>query len=231
MYIWVILAIFMTTLMGFNLHFRSDVREVTLAPLAESIVSKVVIQHNALQSYIAHNKETLKIQSSSELTLDGDDLEIFAPFGFKFNNNIKSLISCVEKDNINSLISCSCTNKDNSSLGECSDKIVSVMATTFMQTPSRWFNYKSSTPTTELKSAIKNVMGYNSSFGYNVDANHSDTTGIDDTTYTDSDYEIKNNDSLRFFIPQVIVDEENFKSLCIEDNIPCILQTTTEYEQ
>lgn len=46
MYIWIILAMFITALYSFNLHVRSDTHALYVEPQAQMFVSKIAVQHD-----------------------------------------------------------------------------------------------------------------------------------------------------------------------------------------
>lgn len=51
MYIWVILATFVVALFSYNLSVRSDSRDLYVTPQAQAVVSKLLIQHEAVTKY------------------------------------------------------------------------------------------------------------------------------------------------------------------------------------
>ena len=48
MYIWVILATFVVALFSYNLSVRSDSRDLYVTPQAQAVISKLLIQHEAV---------------------------------------------------------------------------------------------------------------------------------------------------------------------------------------
>lgn len=51
MYIWVILATFVVALFSYNLSVRSDSRDLYVTPQAQAVISKLLIQHEAVTKY------------------------------------------------------------------------------------------------------------------------------------------------------------------------------------
>ncbi|MDR1026498.1 MAG: hypothetical protein LBL47_03770, partial [Lactobacillus sp.] len=55
MYIWMVIAAFIAMLYAFNLSYRADIREVMVAPRAESTIDKIVLQQKAGEAYMQDN--------------------------------------------------------------------------------------------------------------------------------------------------------------------------------
>lgn len=213
MYIWVLLATFITALYAFNLHFREDVRSLRITPMAEAIVSKVVIQHEAVRKYANDKKDDIVTYTNQGNVISSGDLEAYLPYGFKVDDEVKTAYYCLKEGNYNTPVACNNTDG------------VKVFFISYMKTPQRWKNKRTDLPSQELFQAIKNVMGRNASFGYNIKA-RADGSPILEDSYI-SDVEIKNNDSLRIFIPTPIYDTEPFKADCTTE-VPCILHMSVE---
>jgi len=60
MYIWVVLATFVTALFSYNLSVRPDARDLYLTPQAQVIVSKLLIQHEAASKVFKENYKKSK---------------------------------------------------------------------------------------------------------------------------------------------------------------------------
>lgn len=199
MYIWVLLATFITILYSFNPAVREDIRSVKVAPIAEAVISKTVIQQKSAKDYFQKNLSTIKSSTNSYFPLDSEDLVDYAPYGFKIDGNgVQTDIFCLKDDNIlNTPIACN--NID-----------AKRFVISYGAVPNRWVNLSSGMPNNDYKAAIKNVMGFEPTFGYTVPKQGGDiATG----TY-ESEMEIKNNDKVRVFIPQYIIGSEDFAAAC-----------------
>lgn len=219
MYIWVILATFVTALYGFNLAVREDIRDLTIIPIAEALVSKVVIQHVAAQDYSKYNKNSIKSSSNSTLVMDKAKIKNFAPTGFVFDNNeVYTAIYCVNVLNPKFLVPCNNAN-------------ASRFLMSFSPLPPQWTNPRTKIPSKDLFVAIKKVMGRNSAFGY-AGAKRKDMP--DPTRGIVSDIEIKNNegsiseDITRVFVPEGISKTEDYTKKCTNSKY-CLVFLTKVY--
>lgn len=207
MYIWVLLATFITILYSFNLAVREDIRSVKVAPVAEAIISRTVIQQESAKDYFRKNMASIKSSTNSFLPLDADDLESFAPYGFKIDGNgVNTDIFCLKSDNIlNTPVACNTAD-------------AKIYVISYGQVPNRWVNLSSGMPNNDYKAAIKNVMGFEPTFGYTVPNQGGD---IASGTY-ESEMEIKNNDKVRVFIPKYIIESTDFAAACT-GNMHCLV--------
>ena len=55
MYIWVVLATFLAMLASYTLSMRADIRKVTVEPMAEAEIAKLVSKHRAAGRYVHYN--------------------------------------------------------------------------------------------------------------------------------------------------------------------------------
>lgn len=173
MYIWVILATFLVALYSFNLSHRADIRSVEIEPLARAFLSKIIIKQDAATSYIrAHTPPSAVVQypdgssiSSDYVTyspgiIDKSDLQAangasYLPYGYKDDDSVTSEIYCVDKDD---------TNLERA----CSDENAIRYVVTYMPVPQKWLNLKTKLPNNDLLTAMKELIGYNTSFGYPI---------------------------------------------------------------
>lgn len=76
MYIWVILATFVVALFSYNLSVRSDSRDLYVTPQAQAVVSKLLIQHEAVTKYVKTQYDLAKKGTEETMFLGPVDLKI-----------------------------------------------------------------------------------------------------------------------------------------------------------
>lgn len=171
MYIWVILATFITILYSFNLATRSDMRALYVEPQAEAVVSKIVIQHRGAIKYV-HDKSPPINGDSVVSYYPGEvsfgDLRGYLPYGFnstRSDSDFRSVIYCLNKDStaLGQPISPSCLTNQASCCGN--EKSINYMVT-YGCVPQKWRNIKTGKPNNDLLNAMKNIVGLGTDFGY-----------------------------------------------------------------
>lgn len=171
MYIWVLLATFMAILYSYNLSPRADIRELEIEPVAKALISKLVIKQQAAGRYMRGNTPPFASSTDAEgnvtksenitytsgiLTqaeLNPSEGVTFLPYGFKDDGSVKTEIYCLRKDNQAVAMDCS-----------DDDAIRYLVAYTVI--PQRWLNVKTGLPNNDFNNAMKQIIGYDSSFGY-----------------------------------------------------------------
>ena len=171
MYIWVILATFIAALYAFNLNYRSDIRSITVEPIANAFVSKLIIKQQAAGNYIKGNtppKATISnpdgsITSSDTVTYTSGIIELdelqpsegstYLPYGYKDDGSVTTEIYCLDKDNYNA-------EKD------CADENAVRFLVAYTPIPQKWLNVKTGLPNNDLTAAMINLIGTDLSFGY-----------------------------------------------------------------
>lgn len=171
MYIWVILATFMVALYSYNLAYRADLRSVQVEPIARALVSKLVIKQQAAGKYMRGNTPPYAhITGSDGNSIASDTITYgpgiltenelrpsegttYLPYGYKDDGTVTSEIYCIDKNNPSNFQNCS-----------SEDAIRYVV--TYMPIPQRWLNVKTGLPNNDLNEAMKDIVSYDSSFGY-----------------------------------------------------------------
>ncbi len=171
MYIWVILATFMVALYSFNLTYRSDLRSVEVEPVARALISKLIIKQQAAGRYIQGNTPPYaKINNPDGSTMPSDTVTYgpgilteeelrpsegvtYLPYGYKDDGTVSVEIYCIDKNNP-------------ANAKDCSDEDAARYLVAYMVIPQRWLNVKTGLPNNDLNAAMKEMVGYDSSFGY-----------------------------------------------------------------
>ena len=169
MYIWVILATFITILYSFNLAVRPDMRQIYVEPQAEAVVTKLVVQHRGAMKYIKYNTPPLNNKNAVSYypgEISFDDLEEYGylPYGFQ-PGGYTTLMYCLKKSSsgLSQQISASCPGNQPSCCSNTDSINYLVM---FGCVPNRWRDIKTGLPNTDLLNAMQNVVGSGIDFGY-----------------------------------------------------------------
>lgn len=210
MYIWVVLATFLAILASYTLSPREDIRKLTVEPLAEVYIAKLITQHNAALAYAKYMKKAGNEFVSIEL--DEEKIGRFFPFGHSysaFNGEFATRIYCMDESGAH-VEPGTCQHGDG--------KRIALI--TYSQIPLRWLNINvedSSTPSVDFLNAMKNVVDSGTPFGY-----------MGKTTDTSSEKNISGSnvllidrDNSENYIYKAIADDAAFKKMCdvdAEDN-------------
>ena len=171
MYLWVILATFLVALYSFNLSHRADIRSIEVEPLARAVLSKIIIKQQAADYYVRDHtppKATIQNPDGSSVLADyvtyspgvitqeelqsGSGASYF-PYGYKDDSSITAEIYCLDK-------------ADPNLERPCSDENAVRYLVTYMPVPQKWLNIKTGLPNNELTVAMKEMLNYNTGFGY-----------------------------------------------------------------
>lgn len=166
MYIWVLLATFMAILYSYNLSPRQDMRKLEVEPLAEAIISKLVIKQKAAGLYmrshtppyaIYHDvdgniKQADQITYISGLLSEGE-LKGYLPFGFKDNDTYRAEIYCADS-------------ATQTTFAPCEEKENKRYLVSYTTIPQRWLNVVTGLPNNDFTNALKTIIGNDKSFGY-----------------------------------------------------------------
>ena len=208
MYVWVILATFITAIYAFNLSVRSDIRELYKVPQAEAVISKIVIQHRAakkfMQDHMPPDNET-DVVSYFPGRISYDNLKPYLPFGFNNGNadtEYHSTIYCLNKDSANLSTEVAGCAAGGSGVSCCADPKSAAYLITYGCIPSRWRNVFTGKPDNDLLNAIESVVGIGVSMGYAVDATAADYTATD---VIKSTMKIHGREYATIAIPQFII--------------------------
>ena len=223
MYTWMLLATFIAILYAFNLSTREDMSTLYSVPQAESVVAKIVTQHQAAQSYI---KDHMPPENGNTVVsyypgqVDIDDLEYYLPYGFDKTEEFITLIYCVDKDSTN--LSSAVAGCSGGGASCCSNAKSITYLVTFGCIPSRWRNLISGKPDGNLLKAIENTVGLGTDFGY---ADQADASQWGPEETVKSTMAIKGREVVYTSIPQYIISNElngvgskSFNRMCVNNN-------------
>ncbi len=107
MYLWVIIATFITALFALNISIRPDIRELYVEPQAQTVVTKLYVQHRAAMNYISNRNRNATAGTISYMQgeLTAEDLENDLPYGFQQDSGVSKFttwVYCLDKDNLES---------------------------------------------------------------------------------------------------------------------------------
>lgn len=212
MYIWVVLATFLAMLASYVLSPRSDIREVTVEPLAEAQLAKIITKHQAAQKYARYRKRPYTSSSDPELVeyktgvLSVADVIPYLPHGYVHDANFESQIFCM---NENMTVSYS----KGGGFDPCSVVANTKMAVTYGAIPLRWLNQGTNLeePTTDFMNAMRSIVEGGTEFGYTapVMAGTSTVKNI-----SNSNVRIIDRDRDDMYVPKAIVNDPNYKRVC-----------------
>lgn len=234
MYIWVLLATFMAALYSFNIAYRSDMQAMQTEPVAQAIISKLIIQQQSAALYVAANTPPQAkysngtaasqiIYSAGIIEYDNNDdfkgLNAYLPYGYNYDGNIASEIYCLKKDNLAA------------KANQCSDGTAIRYLITYMQIPQRWLNVVTKKPNNDFINAVKEAVGLDTTLGY-VDCAEGTfpnctkfaINGVDGIkrSYIDSSGNTKN--VVNIEIPKYIAENGGFKTKCVTSKKTCLAQ-------
>lgn len=208
MYVWVILATFITAIYAFNLSVRSDMRELYKVPQAEAAISKIVIQHRGARKYVQDHMPPdngTDVVSYFPGQIPYDDLKDYLPFGFnndKDDSEYTSTIYCLNKESANLSAEVPGCAAGGSGASCCTNSKAATYLITYGCIPSRWRNVFTGKPDNDLLNAIDSVVGIGVSMGYAVDATAADYGSTD---VIKSTMKIRGKEYATVAIPQFII--------------------------
>ena len=192
MYLWVIIATFIASLFALNISLRSDIKELYVVPQAQTVVTKLYVQHRAAMNYISSRNRNATAPglgyAPGELT--AEKLVSNLPYGFKQDSGFsrfRTWVYCLDKNKLEqkgtAALPPGCTtglpsdgtgdvtgNGTNCCLGSG----VAVYVVTYGCVPSKWRDVRSSKPDAMLLGAMKTTTGYTHGMGYSVERNEID---------------------------------------------------------
>lgn len=185
MYLWVVLATFITILYSFNISIRADMDRVHAETKAGIVLTKFRAQHNAVKEYLnsqAPEKtgqtrvtyypgDGFNSTTGADLSKDGsaqegginyrNEIEKYLPVGYEPDGETVSKVFCLENGNP---ASPQCASGADGSC--CSNEYMGVYVVSFRTIPSRWINKITKLPNADLLGAMAHTNGYGSNFGY-----------------------------------------------------------------
>ena len=190
MYLWVIIATFIAALFAMNVSIRSDIKELYVEPQAQTVVTKLYVQHRAAMNYISKRDRNSTVTGLSYKPgeLAAGMLKADLPYGFQQNsgfNKFTTWVYCLDKDKLQNsgaaALPASCTSglpptggdADNPDLGTggncCAGSSTVVYLVTYGCVPSKWRDVRSGKPDGILLGAMKTTTGFTHGMGYAID--------------------------------------------------------------
>ena len=183
MYLWVIIATFITSLFALGTSLRSDIKELYVEPQAQNVVTKLFVQHKSAMQYLTTRDRAGKHLETryqpGEITTDMMNADL--PFGFKPEEGIAkftSWIYCLDKDNLEKkgaeALPDSCSGAvppagadPDAGVGNCcSGTGVTVYLVTYGCVPAKWRDLRSGKPSSSLLNSMMSTTGYVDGMGY-----------------------------------------------------------------
>ncbi len=105
MYLWVIIATLIAALFAMNTSIRPDIEQLYIEPQAQTVVTKLYVQHRAAMSYISKHSRSSGLDDLNywpgELT--ADMLKNDLPYGFQQDSGLAKFttwIYCLNRNNL-----------------------------------------------------------------------------------------------------------------------------------
>lgn len=182
MYLWVIIATFITAIAFMSTSLRPDMKHLFVEPQAQNVVTKIYTQHRAAMKYV-HKNRTSGADGGVGY-IDGkvtmEQLAGYAPYGFNIDSGaavFTTAIYCLDKNSQgHGALPTDCPG-DNC----CAAKNKIVYLVTYGCVPYKWRDIYTGKPSASLLNAMKDTLGYVNGFGYVVDKDDKPTTtgGVD----------------------------------------------------
>lgn len=150
MYLWLIIATFIAALFAMNTSIRSDIKELYVEPQAQTVVTKLYVQHRAAMNYISKRDRNSTVTGLSykpgELT--ADMLKADLPYGFRQDsgfNKFTTWVYCLDKDKLENsgaaALPAVCTSGCRRRAGKAERKAIRIwaLAATAVRGLRRWF--------------------------------------------------------------------------------------------
>ena len=236
MYVWVILAVFIVALHSFNLAVRSDMRAIYVEPQAESAITKLVLQHRAAREYLTYEIAN-KNKAYPVGEVDLKKLDPFMPSGFELNYEVRDENGEIDEDaevpltqrNVSKVYCLDATSMNDGlskKIADCRSENATNFLITYGCVPQRWMRIDSDRPSNDLLNAIRKVYASGSNFGYTVDVEPEDFSGMtadekkEYLSYNpiNSTMRINNSDQTWLSIPQYVIStddgDNSFYKMC-----------------
>jgi len=173
MYLWVVIATFITILYSYNVSVRPDLDRVHAETKANVTVAKFRAQHNAVKDYLnsqsmAKTNQTavtyfpgdgVNISSGTGNELDGDIAQ-YLPVGFVEDEETVTKVFCLE-EGLGSNDNCTSTGPSC-----CSNDYTGIYVVSFRMLPSRWINKVTKMPNADVLGAMAKSRGFGKVIGY-----------------------------------------------------------------
>ena len=187
MYLWIVIATFITLLYSYNIGLRADYDRVLAETKAQVVLTKFMAQHNAVKEYLnsqAPEKtgetrvtyypgDGYNSTTGADLASDGSEVEggtnykdmlaNYLPYGYNPDEETVTKVFCIKDGEINGNGQQCVSGGDGSC---CSDEFTGIYVVSFREIPSRWKNHVTKLPNADLIGAMTRVGGYGHFFGY-----------------------------------------------------------------
>lgn len=182
MYLWVIIATFITAIAFMSTSLRPDMKHLFVEPQAQNVVTKIYTQHRAAMKYVHKNRTSGADggigYEAGEVTMN--DLKGYAPYGFNATSGTATFttaIYCLDRNSVgHSALPTDCQTGGGDPANPtpavtnncCAAKNRVVYLVTYGCVPYKWRDIKTGRPSAELLNAMKDTLGYVNGFGYVV---------------------------------------------------------------
>lgn len=175
MYLWVVIATFITILYSYNISVRSDLDRVHAETRASVAVAKFRAQHNAVKDYLnsqsmaktGQNSVTyypgdgVHIKAGTGTEIEMSQIENYLPVGFSEDAETVTKVYCIEEGDPNSP---NCDSGGGPSC--CSNDYTGIYVVSYRQLPSRWINKITTLPNSDVIGAMAKGRGFGKVIGY-----------------------------------------------------------------
>ena len=227
MYIWVILATFLAILASYSLSVRPDMRELSIARVAEASLGKMLVQHEAALNYVRYHKHPYTSSHNQVEYLPGvisdDDLLSEMPYGYVLDGLYVSQIFCMNEDMTVAY------DGGGGTTNPCDDNDGRKMVVTYGPIPAKWMSLSSvmERPNADFLNALWNTAASRDDFGYMIPAPASDVQASLENPSASDVKLVSRSEENAVFVPKAVVQDENFKSICnLAENHICLVYMT-----
>ncbi len=183
MYLWLIIATFVTAIYAVSQSFRSDIDKLYVEPQAQVVTTKLYVQHEAAKTYMMTNISNATDASGAPTykpTFEMGKIDIngagagslkslgYLPYGFEADSggtNFDSLVYCLDKSDATKV-------PDDCAMGTidcCQADDARIYLVSFGCVPNKWKNMLTGKPLPKLLGAMKTTYGFLNGLGYVVD--------------------------------------------------------------
>lgn len=231
MYIWVVLATFLAMLASYSLSIRSDMREVTIEPIAEAALGMFISQHEGAYQYVKYKKYPYtagrKIVNYTPGVIAENDIINEMPKGYNLNGSYTSQIFCMNP----------AMTEAYSNQAACNDKKNQKMLITYGPVPFKWANlydYRQ-LPNKDFMSAMRRIVNAGENLGYTAPAETDDISECQanpnpspENTSCSSVKLMGRKGGMMVFIPEAVLNDGIFKSICDPSGqVSCLVYMTS----
>ena len=227
MYIWVILATFLAMLASYTLSVRPDMRSVTVEPVAEAVLGKMIAQHEAAANYARFNKFPYAADRKHVEYVPGiiSDEDILAemPYGYVLEGDYTSQIFCM---NDSMTVAYDYSGSVPSDANPCDVRGNKRRVVTYGPIPTRWLSLSSGMqhPNTDFISALWNIVSAGEEIGYMIPADASEVHTSKENPSASNVRLATRGGTEPIYVPKAVVEDPQFKSVCdLSKNWVCLV--------